>query len=94
MSWYKWAAGLILFDIFMIMIIIAFGQGGEDIGSYDYDNEIGSFNSSEDIDFDAFTILDTFTVRFFGFPWWFYLFFVVYQIAMITIVVGGLVRGI
>ena len=94
LGWSKLAIGLLFFDILLIIMVGAFALDDVNVGSYDYENEYGNFSSADNVDFDTLTIFDTFTVRFYDFPWWFYLLFTIFQIAMVTIIIAAFVRGV
>jgi len=98
-SWIAWAAGLVFFDILLIILVIGFGASADLYTDYtipegSYDSSVTSINSSSVVSWGTLNWFDKFIVTFSSLPWWLNLFTVVYNLVLVGLILLALVRGI
>lgn len=92
-SWIGWTAGLVAFDLLLIIIMVSFGGAGYDLGSSDYNSTVSEFSSGDTVEFSDLNWFDKFTVSFSSMPWWFDLFMITYNAVLVGLLIVAFVRG-
>lgn len=94
MSWIKWAAGLVFFDVLLIVLVISFGSSGYDVADYDYNSTINEVNSTTDATWSSLNWFDKLSISFNNMPSWANWFLIVYNAILIGLIVYAGIRGL
>ena len=91
----SWIAGLLFFDLLVILIISSFALSGESIGSTSIDVTQPNINATTDYEISSLNaFISSFTFTVFSMPWWVNLFLITYNIGLLVLFGVLLFRGV